>query len=211
MDAVPRRSAPPAFQQSLKRNMESLWADAAAQDGTAGSKVFQAQIVGDLWPPLFTHGSLLLLERRPIESVRPGQFVLVREKGQLRVTRFLEWAFNAGGIQVQIKTDPNTFAKESYSARDIIGAIVAVRKEGKDIDPHDESPFARLGNALTDYGTSTPLSKMMRVASEIVQTARTQPKKTKPKGLLALHWDLLKEHRSEKARAEEIQRRQAGA
>lgn len=200
MDSTPRRSAPPAFQQSLKRSMEAAWAEAAAAEGGSGSKVFQAQIVGDLWPPLFMHGSMVLLERRPIESVRPGQFVLVRENGQLRVTRFLDWSFTSGGIEVQIKVDPNTFGRESYSARDIVGAIVAVRQDGKDVDPHKESPFARLGNALTDFGTATPLAKMARMAREMVHSVKTQPKKQKPKGMLALHWELLKEHRQEQAR-----------
>lgn len=211
MESPARRSTPKAFQQSLNRSMEDAWSEAAAQDGTSGSKLFRAQIVGDLWPPLFMHGALLLLERRPVESVRPGQFVLVRENGQLRVTRFLDWSFSSGGIQVLTKVGPDDFAKAPYAARDIIGAIVAIRKDGKDIDPHKESPFARLGNALTDFGTASLLTKMARLASEVVHSVRNQPKKNKPKGLLQLNWELMKEDREQRARMKELRKRQAGA
>lgn len=207
---TPRRSKPVAFQQSLRRSVEDAWAEAASADEVNRSKLFQAQIVGDLWPPMFKHGSLLLLERRPIESVKQGQFVLVREKGQLRVTRFIDWSFNEQGIQVLIKVGPRDYARESYPARDVVGAIVAIRKDGKDIDPNKESPLARLGNAMTDYGTSTPFQKALRLAKDAVHSLRDTPdKKKKQKGFFRQQLDLLREHKVEKAREAELAKKRA--
>ena len=151
-----------AFQAQLAQDISTA---SVAARSTSGRKTQKFRLTNSALRNLVPVGATIEVQPTVFSKLKPGDVVYVRINRDLELRRFIKLKMVGTDSYLSVISDqskePQTLPKSS-----LVGKVVEVTHNGKSWDPAKEGAFKHFMNLLTEYGTHTPFSGLLKLGKK---------------------------------------------
>lgn len=150
------------FRNSIVSEVNSASITARAASGRLKQKF---RITNSELPSLVPVGAEIEVEPIVFTKLKAGDVIYVRYNGKLSLKRYIKLKMTASNSYLTV-TEEGSKEAEVLPKGCLVGKVVQASYKGKSYDPSKQGPVQGFINLLTEYGTHTPFSGLLRLVQK---------------------------------------------